>query len=328
MKLKKYRVQNYKNIHDSGIIGVDNHITCLVGKNESGKTALLEALCKTNPADSTVTGFNDQVDYPKKRMPTNNADVRDIAIVECNYELEDTDIQEVKKILGEGVLTGRCFSVKTYYNENQEFIPDDIEANEQIAFNNLIDKTKLSADQKEKLKNVEGWSEFLDTINVINNTNSTPETQEVANLAAQINRHGHLGDPLRQYILNVIIQPLIPKFFYLDEYPQLKGSENIDTLFSRGSTEDPRSHDGLLASFLEMAGLDYHRMRKVYSRNQMENIYGGDDKIADINQYLSEEIFKYWSQNKHLKIQIDPNTGGSEDPSGMQSGINIWIKNL
>ena len=322
MKLKKYRVQNFKNILNSGDIDVEDNITCLVGKNESGKTALLKALCNTNPADSTGTQFNYQDDYPKKLTPAEN-DARDVVVVECCYELEDADVQEVKKILGEGVLTGRYLSVKTYYDNRKEFLPDDLKADRQAALNNLADKTKLPADKKEKLKSTQDWSEF---INTLSSEDRTDKIQGVIDLVTQVNAHGHLSDPLMQYILNEIISPLIPKFFYLDEYPQLKGSENIDTLFSRGSTENPRNPDGLLASFLEMAELDYHKMANVSNTVLLENIYGGDDKISDKNKRLSKEIFKHWTQNKHLQIKIDPKIGGAGEREGMQTGVNIWIK--
>src|SRR5436853_259942 len=45
MKLKKFRVYNYKSIQDSGwcYLSGDN-ITILAGQNESGKTSILEAL--------------------------------------------------------------------------------------------------------------------------------------------------------------------------------------------------------------------------------------------------------------------------------------------
>lgn len=48
LKLKQYHVRNFKCVLDSGEIDVDDHITCFVGKNESGKTALLEALRNTS----------------------------------------------------------------------------------------------------------------------------------------------------------------------------------------------------------------------------------------------------------------------------------------
>ena len=48
MKLKRFRIQKYKCIHDSGWIEVGS-LTALAGKNESGKTSLLKALQKINP---------------------------------------------------------------------------------------------------------------------------------------------------------------------------------------------------------------------------------------------------------------------------------------
>jgi len=44
MKLKKFRVKNFKSISDSGDCYLTDTITILAGKNESGKTSILEAL--------------------------------------------------------------------------------------------------------------------------------------------------------------------------------------------------------------------------------------------------------------------------------------------
>ena len=38
------RVRMFRNIVDSGVIQFEPDVTCIVGKNESGKTALLQAL--------------------------------------------------------------------------------------------------------------------------------------------------------------------------------------------------------------------------------------------------------------------------------------------
>jgi len=42
MKLTKARVTNYRSVEDSGDIAIDQ-LVCLVGKNEAGKTAILQA---------------------------------------------------------------------------------------------------------------------------------------------------------------------------------------------------------------------------------------------------------------------------------------------
>jgi len=44
VKIKKFRIKNYKSIVDSGDCYLAEGITILAGKNESGKTSILEAL--------------------------------------------------------------------------------------------------------------------------------------------------------------------------------------------------------------------------------------------------------------------------------------------
>ena len=46
MKLKSFNVENYKSIKKLGECEVDDKMTVLAGKNESGKTNILEALFK------------------------------------------------------------------------------------------------------------------------------------------------------------------------------------------------------------------------------------------------------------------------------------------
>ena len=69
MKLlpKRFRVLNYRNINDSNWIPLERD-TALVGRNESGKTALLKALHKFNPAIDEP--YNAQREFPRDRFTT------------------------------------------------------------------------------------------------------------------------------------------------------------------------------------------------------------------------------------------------------------------
>ncbi|WP_272513882.1 AAA family ATPase [Providencia sp. PROV187] len=49
MRLSKVRVQNYRSIIDTGEFDVDEFKTILVGPNEAGKTAILQAIQQINP---------------------------------------------------------------------------------------------------------------------------------------------------------------------------------------------------------------------------------------------------------------------------------------
>jgi len=64
MKAIRFRVENFRNIEDSGWIPLDN-VTAFVGRNEAGKTALLKALHLFNPA--TSERFSPKQDYPRDR---------------------------------------------------------------------------------------------------------------------------------------------------------------------------------------------------------------------------------------------------------------------
>ena len=48
MKLARVHVTEFQSVRDSGAFEIGD-ITCLVGKNESGKTAILQALYRLNP---------------------------------------------------------------------------------------------------------------------------------------------------------------------------------------------------------------------------------------------------------------------------------------
>lgn len=62
MQLTRFRVRKFRNIIDSGEVRVDENVTCLVGMNESGKTAVLSALHRLNPVDDV--SFDEQALLP------------------------------------------------------------------------------------------------------------------------------------------------------------------------------------------------------------------------------------------------------------------------
>ena len=64
MKLLKLQVENFKCVEDSTEIKIDQ-VTCLIGKNEAGKTAILEALYKLNPVDQDESNFQEN-EYPRR----------------------------------------------------------------------------------------------------------------------------------------------------------------------------------------------------------------------------------------------------------------------
>src|SRR5438105_15328684 len=67
MRLSKIRVREFKSILDSNEFEIGD-VTCLVGKNEAGKTAILQALYRLNPIIEKDTHFDTTEDFPRLRV--------------------------------------------------------------------------------------------------------------------------------------------------------------------------------------------------------------------------------------------------------------------
>ncbi|MCY4459287.1 MAG: AAA family ATPase [Albidovulum sp.] len=142
-KLRKFTVKEFKSIWDSGPIEVDDSVTCLVGKNESGKTALLTALYRTNPIIPEDGCFNLTYDYPKRevedyRFAVEKGDRQEAVVVDCVYELEAEDKAVVADTFGAKTLENDELRHLTYYGERPsgfQLVVNDQAAREHLASN-------------------------------------------------------------------------------------------------------------------------------------------------------------------------------------------------
>jgi hypothetical protein len=66
MKLKTAHIQNYRSVRDTGVFDVETAKTILVGPNEAGKTAVLQALQQIKPPKG-VKPFDALRDYPRAK---------------------------------------------------------------------------------------------------------------------------------------------------------------------------------------------------------------------------------------------------------------------
>jgi energy-coupling factor transporter ATP-binding protein EcfA2 len=83
---KEFRIENYRNIDDSGWVELDR-VTALVGRNESGKTALLKALHKFNPATSQP--YVPQREFPRDRFTRDFKNTADWPVASVRFSIEE-----------------------------------------------------------------------------------------------------------------------------------------------------------------------------------------------------------------------------------------------
>ncbi len=86
LRALRVRVQNFRNIDDSGWVPLER-VTALVGRNESGKTTLLKALHKFNPA--TPEPYNPQREFPRHRYTRDFENAADWPVCSVVFDLAD-----------------------------------------------------------------------------------------------------------------------------------------------------------------------------------------------------------------------------------------------
>ena len=88
MKIIKFRIKNYKSIIDSGDCYLTDNTTILAGKNESGKTSILEAL----------EDFNIDKNIRKEAEQIKNPDA--LPEIKIMFEIEKSDLEKIFTDIG------------------------------------------------------------------------------------------------------------------------------------------------------------------------------------------------------------------------------------
>ncbi len=234
MKLVSAQVWDYKSIWDSNRFEVGD-ITCLVGKNEAGKTALLQALYKLNPIIPTESEFDITNDYPRAEVSDYEEQVADgdrkpAKAVEGIFELDNRDVSIIAKTFGQEALSSNELKITRYYKnpEDPSFSTKYFKliVNISAAFKYVFENAKLTAEQKEELSSQE---DEVDTIlEALHGYEATEEVNRLIQLFSEIQTNS-----LDTYIYSNLLKSRIPKFLYFDEYYQMKGHENLEALRQR-----------------------------------------------------------------------------------------------
>ncbi len=304
MVLKSYRVTDFKSVTDSNPISVDDDVTALVGKNESGKTACLEALYRLNPVPTGhPEDFDPLRDFPRPRL-SEEEKVGDIQAIEATFSLQQGDIEAVAAKVGEGVLLSKELRVTKNYNNFRRFFFD--------------------TDESKAIPHFLGQHEIDPSLV------TGAETMGAA--VTKLEQTGGVADETLEELRNVnvrkqarlALQARLPKFFYFDEYSELPGRVSIPHLQSTEEAELDASHATALA-LLRLAKVETEEFtREVYEERRAS--------LEAASSLISKEVFEFWSQNKNLRVtfDIDWPTEGEENPAdeNQKPVLEIRIENL
>ena len=314
MKLKQFRVREFRSIWDSGTIEVDDETTCFVGKNEAGKTTILTALYRTNPIRPNDAEFDETYDYPKRevedyRHAVESKERERAVVVECTYELEAEDQAAITEVFGPSTFTETTFRRDSFYGKAKSM--GYLSCDEDAARKHLAQDPSLSDELRAKLNSATTWDEFAAILD------ETEDSGSVAALKALVGKVTKAGTA-RSYIYHNLIWPRAPKFLYFDEYYQMDGQANLNALIQREDTDQLEDSDYPLIGLINLARLDHRSLVATNNTAELKN------NLQGAGNHLTQRIVKYWSQNKHIQMRFDVRDGKPGDPVGMKEGVNVW----
>lgn len=293
MKLVQVHVAKFRNILDSTETDIQPDVTCLVGKNESGKTAFLHALYRLRPFRPNVK-FDVPRQYPawlEKRHRMEGQDLSKVVPVRGTFELEKIEIDALESHFGKGILGSLKFVIERNYANELSYI---FEPKEDVVVRNLIEKAGVA-------KSVPA----VDTVAALDSAiaemkarqgEESATARDAATKVEQV-RGAILGKGTIRDAMIKIIEPLTPTFFYFDDYASLPGIVKIETLLKA----DPAKLDDeqlTALSLLKAGGTE-----KEYLLNA--NYETRKRELENVANAITEEVLKYWTTNPELRVLID-----------------------
>src|SRR5262245_7296584 len=153
MKLVKAHVTNYRNIIDSNAVDI-GATTCLVGKNEAGKTAFLKALEGLRSTDTSFVEYGKIENYPRRHLAEYEQRHRGgpAVVARTVWELGPEDVAAIEAELVEGVITGNSVTISKTYDHKGATWSVPIDSEKTVA--HLVRRFALNKEEKLPLANV------------------------------------------------------------------------------------------------------------------------------------------------------------------------------
>ncbi len=309
MELKSVRIQNFRSVEDSGKFSIE-HLTCLVGKNEAGKTAVLQAIAGLNPHPATPFTYELERDYPKRYLARYNErhNGKEAEVISSVWELNQEEIDELQGEFGLEAVTGKTITISRSYNSTVTAWAVPINEAKAIAY--IISQSGFSASEKSQVGSTRTFKELL---------------EKLTELEASA-KHKALLDVMNNYPnksifskARAMLEPHFPQFMYFSNYDRMNAMVHLPSLNDRANDKtlfnnEQYRGDRLFWEFLEYSGVP---LSEILGSTTFESF---NAKLQAASNVLTEEILEYWTQNQDIEIRISVAHGLSGDPAPFNSG--------
>ena len=296
MKLIEVTVKNFRNIIDSNPVRIQDDITCVVGKNESGKTSFLHALYRLNPIRPNVN-FKVEDQYPawlEKKDRMKGIELEKFRPIMAKFEISEELVKETESTFGDNLFKSRILILERSYDGTLHSLLD---LDSKFAIKAMLKDLSFSRNTRTEILKAEDIQELKNYALAIKPSEDENEKDKeslpilidrIKKLYGELNLNSSVWEKLKNRV---------PKFIYFDKYSSLPYTVRIKELL--GSDPKNLEDDDLTAlSLLRMAGADDdYLLNPDYERRKRE--------LENVANALTQDVLKYWSQNRDLRVSPD-----------------------
>ena len=320
LTLVEAQIWKYKSIEDSTPIELSPRVTVLVGKNESGKTAFLEALNKTMPLEADKYKFDHIADYPRKDLvryrPQHEAKKYQ-NIVKLTFRIEKELADRINKEVFDGVeiVAPGCKFTHNTTIANTHTI--DFRIDEKIALSTLQRPLGDLENKKEVFTGATSLANVLTKIETLKLSADCKLSIFAATWRKRVVEGG--WGLIDGYIWQAYLSPALPKFLYFNDYKLLEGKINLLTLQQREAKGQLTDADETAQGLLQLAGTS---LKELLSEEGYESARA---KLEAIGLSITQKIFEFWKQNQDLDVEFDLKPD-AKDIAPFNNGANLYIR--
>ena len=311
MILKRVKINKYKSFLTEQSIELEKNVTRIVGKNESGKTAVLESLAKYNYFENDSNyEYNSSLDYPRSELVEFEKTDKSLEVIICDFEIDDNLMAKVENDCGKNVL-GRTFTLSKKYNKSRAYSNYSISFREFLK--HLVENFEISDEIKKELTKITDFNALLAYCHA---------DETLKDITTELNRiinenSNKEWNPLSGYIFSKYITPNIPKFWYFDEYFALPSRIDLTELTNNPNTTLYSTEEkSIINALFELSSLN---IQEIINSTDFERFTA---ILEATSNKITDDMFKYWTTNKNLEIEFK-----IEIDNQNHKVLNIRIKN-
>lgn len=305
MKLLKFRIQSYKSINDSEWCWLASDLTTLAGKNESGKSAILEALRDFDTDIEEIPGEAVPLDESREPVIEMCFEVKKATIDEITQETKITISKEVRDYVAKNGL------IILKYNDGSYNLEDKV--------NELLDKEKNESN-KQHIKKVQ---EIIEKFSKIEQLSGVAKLEFDGNIDAIQQAINHYAEQIKAQIPNIpeedkkqevntklaelatengslekesqsdkfLDKIAIPNFVFFNDFS--------DILPFEIPFAEAKNHE-TVKDFASVANIDLDKVVNAKDTQRRKNL------LKDHSAVLSDDFMGYWEQDE-IKLIADAN---------------------